>query len=430
MKIKKLFILTLSAILLLGAMTVLFSCSEEEEKPCTHQYGEWQTVTAATCKQTGTKQRTCSLCQATEDGVIELAPHIISIIPGTPATCTQAGLTDKKVCSVCELVIQEHENIAIVPHTEQIIPAVKATCKKTGLTEGKKCSVCTAVLVEQTETPIDPETHVEEIIKGVEPTCTSIGFSDGKKCSDCGKVILKREPLNRLDHVLEPLEATAPTCTSWGYDVGTKCSVCKATVSLGDEIPPLDHDFDENGICKMCSQAYTYSENLNYVLVEDDGDPYYIVKGRGECTDSNIIIPDDIDGIPVKKIASGAFYMDSEIGSLKIGKNVTEIGGNAFFSSASFAYLEIPDSVTTIGEFAFDFCPGIKIVSFGKGVSDIDPNAFVRAVNIKRIIISEENPNFKVDNNALYTKDGKTIVLVARTSKNDRFEIPSGVERI
>ena len=118
-------------------------------------------------------------------------------VEGTPATCSQTGLTACKKCSECDKFIVKQEVIPAkghdysaavteptcmlggfttytcgscghfyndnqVPatgHTEVIDAAVAATCTNTGLTEGKHCSVCNEVLVAQQVVAINEENH-------------------------------------------------------------------------------------------------------------------------------------------------------------------------------------------------------------------------------------------------------------------------------
>ena len=70
-------------------------------------------------------------------------------IPAVAPTCTEAGLTAGKACSLCGKVMVAQETVDPTGHTEEIIPAEDATCIKNGLTQGIRCSVCDEILVAQ-----------------------------------------------------------------------------------------------------------------------------------------------------------------------------------------------------------------------------------------------------------------------------------------
>ena len=105
-----------------------------------HSYAaEWTTDEthhwhAATCSHTDQKSG--------------YAEHTYTITSDT-ATCTAAGeKTETCVCGVSRTTASPAKG-----HTEETIPAVPATCTTAGKTEGKKCSVCSEVLEAQQEVP-------------------------------------------------------------------------------------------------------------------------------------------------------------------------------------------------------------------------------------------------------------------------------------
>ena len=62
---------------------------------CTHNWGEWQTKTQATCTQEGAKERKCTLCEETESDKIAMLAHSwVSATCSAPKTCSVCAITE------------------------------------------------------------------------------------------------------------------------------------------------------------------------------------------------------------------------------------------------------------------------------------------------------------------------------------------------
>ena len=81
-----------------------------------HAYGAAVVTKEATCTESGSKTLTCTVCGYVNE--LEIAPtgHTETKVPGYDPTCTAAGLSDGKVCSVCETVTVEQVEINAVGH--------------------------------------------------------------------------------------------------------------------------------------------------------------------------------------------------------------------------------------------------------------------------------------------------------------------------
>ena len=85
---------------------------------CTeHAYGAPEVTKEATCTESGERKLTCTVCGYSETKEIAPNGHEETKVPGKAPTCTAAGLSDGKVCSVCETVIVEQVEINSTGHS-------------------------------------------------------------------------------------------------------------------------------------------------------------------------------------------------------------------------------------------------------------------------------------------------------------------------
>lgn len=133
------------------------------------------------------------------------------------------------------------------------------------------------------------------------------------------------------------------------------------------------------------------------------------------------------------------------------GKPVTQIGQYAIASVNNIIVADTGD-VNTVSDLSFRYCQQIEKVILGKGLNNIGSHAFRDCDQLQTLIIETENTNlnfnnfhncsnfveikvnidnktYKVEDNILYSKDGKTLYLVPR-GREGELVIPDGVETI
>jgi hypothetical protein len=112
----------------------------------------------------------------------------------------------------------------------------------------------------------------------------------------------------------------------------------------------------------MYDRTQTDEQGLYYSLKQaEDGSFYYSVTGHSDELNTEIVIPAEFDGCPVKAIEGaldqwsngGAFKGCSDLTSVKIGKNVTSIGDYAFYGCTSLESITLPKKLESIGNGAF-----------------------------------------------------------------------------
>ena len=312
-----------------------------------------------------------------------------------------------------------------------------------------------------------PHDHVftEIIIK--EATCTEDGQKD-LVCDICGYT--EGYPI-LAGHKYEQIPDKAPNCTTTGWQNYDKCTVCGEDFYTELEINPNLHDFDTAGICTRCGKdAY---EGIKFSL--SDNRKYYVVSGVEnlsineiripaqykeldvkaigynafwECQSTKIVLPDTITIIDsnafsscynltelvlpegVTTIGSCAFSGCSSLIELNIPASVTEIGGEAFYGCGSLTTIHIPDGVTSLGDRMFAGCENLISITFGKGVKELGRFVFENCTALKDFIVNKENPYFKANGGALYSKDGTVLYAYGLGNTAASFTVPAGVKTI
>lgn len=179
----------------------------------------------------------------------------------------------------------------------------------------------------------------------------------------------------------------------------------------------------------------------------DDGKGQLEIQGLSEISLKVVVIPEKIDGYPVKKISfrdcenltyviipdsvteigDMAFYDCDSLTSVTIPDSVTEIGDGAFYDCDSLISVTIPGSVMKIGESAFKGCESLTSVTISGGVTEIGGWAFRDCESLTNITIPDSV--MKIGEGTFYDCDSLTSVTIpgSVTEIGDRVVMGVGV---
>ena len=190
-----------------------------------HYFDEWKINLNASCTEAGEKEHTCKICGGNFSEIIPPLGHKEEDLPAISATCTQAGLTAGKKCSVCGLITKEQTTVSATGHKVLIDPAVAATCTTTGKTAGSHCSVCGEIIESQSTVPATGHKVLTD--PAVAVTCTTVGKTAGSHCSVCGKTIKAQTAVPATGHKWSTW-TTTKEATALAEGKQTRyCSSCK-----------------------------------------------------------------------------------------------------------------------------------------------------------------------------------------------------------
>ncbi len=148
------------------------------------------------------------------------------------------------------------------------------------------------------------------------------------------------------------------------------CSACLTANSEIDLIDPPDLEIDE----------YMYGD-LTYILKDDHAEIISCeLKASGE-----IIIPKELDGLPVTVIGANCFFYCANVTSVVIPDSVTEIKAAAFSGCTGLTEIDIPDKVTNIETGAFLGCRNLESIAIPESVEYIGDGAFYNCLSLADI---------------------------------------------
>ncbi len=123
---------------------------------------------------------------------------------------------------------------------------------------------------------------------------------------------------------------------------------------------------------------------------------------------------------------NGMFSACNNLKELNYPDSIEIIGD---MTSCGLEKINIGDSILSAGP--FQYCENLKEIYIGEKtkIGEAVNCAFLKCPNLVKIKVSEKNPYYKMVDDCLYTKDGKTLIVACKNIKGN-FEIKSGVEKL
>ncbi len=330
------------------------TCNSEYGTAKGHTFGEWETVSEATCTAAGEKKQSCE-CGEEKTDIIPALGHDYSDVV-VEATCTAKGsitstcaeCSDVKIvytdpkghswnieaptceegqeCSVC------HETVKALGHNYELVDTEPATCTATAV-EKYACSVCSATYTVNVGDMLDHDTT------GATPTLVIV---DGETClyiqkyvcNDCGAEVEGKEV---TQHEFTAVITTAATCK----DTGIKTRTCKLCEHSETEVIPVDdvtgHTWTEGelvgnvrtDVCSICNSEKTVTVLTGETNINDLKDTEVSVG------DANITIDEDtVNGIGDKDVTISADTLtDEDKSDLKLDDDqLAQVGNNEIYN--------------------------------------------------------------------------------------------------
>ena len=110
-----------------------------------------------------------------------------------------------------------------------------------------------------------------------------------------------------------------------------------------------------------------------------------LVTGTTVFETKRIVIPSEVDGVPVIGIQAGAFENNEKLTEIVLPDTLRTVEARAFSGCTSLKEIVFPSSMEYIGDEAFFGCVSLERVTFGENTRFIGHNAFSECVALTEI---------------------------------------------
>ena len=140
-------------------------------------------------------------------------------------------------------------------------------------------------------------------------------------------------------------------------------------------VEPGDPNFDGLTIKKGEDVDLTPEpEDIFELKLGDDGDSYTVVSYLGN--DTEVVIPEMVNGIYVTRIGGEAFKNDENITSVTLPDSIVSIGDKAFMSCTQLESINLPEGLIELGKEAFENCYKLNSINIPSGIACINEKVF------------------------------------------------------
>ncbi len=201
-----------------------------------------------------------------------------------------------------------------------------------------------------------------------------------------------------------------------------------ACAVMGGVLPYSSNVTENSAITVSAAEEYTVEtyESLTYLKYSD----HVEISGCDKSV-TEVVIPSEIEGVPVTSIGEYAFHRCSGLTSIAIPDSVINIDNFAFDSCHGLTSITIPDSVTSIGEGAFSDCSSLTSITIPAGVKKIGVKTFSGCTVLTSITIP--NSVTSIGDSAFSSCYGLTSITIPNSVthiENNAFINCSGLTSI
>lgn len=392
---KKKIIYLLLGLALPTCLTACIQPTGEDPENHVHTWNSGTVEKEPTCTTNGEKLFTCTECSETKTESIPAKGHTEQVVEGTPSTCTEAGLTEGKVCSVCDEVLVAQQPARLADHT--IVNDICTVCgyevytvglqfelndgendyTVIGYTGTEKSVVIPSKYEGKPVIAIKNEAFKECTFENIKlpVSIKEIGAGAFKDCEDLESIIIPENVQIIKDDTFNGCESLG-SVTFEGNIRG-----------LGERAFYLCEELYSIQLPESCEEIGAEAFRLCYSL-------------------SNITLPSKL------RYLGGYSLSQTAISTIVIPSTINTIKGGTFSQCKSLKNVTISEGVKTIEEYAFHSCAVLEKIHIPASVTKIEQNIFAYTQILRNITVDEDNQVYDSRNNCKAIIETETNTLI------------------
>ena len=126
------------------------------------------------------------------------------------------------------------------------------------------------------------------------------------------------------------------------------------------------------------------SPDIDCVIDENDPEGRYYIK-QYFGSDETVVLPADIGGKPIYRIAESAFA-NSSVKEIVLPETLEYIDDYAFLGCSQLISIDLPVGLVSIGYHAFENCESLQAIEIPETVTDIGTWAFANCLSLERVV--------------------------------------------
>lgn len=171
------------------------------------------------------------------------------------------------------------------------------------------------------------------------------------------------------------------------------------------------------------AQAQT-TNGFSYI---DDGGSITITGY--DCSSNVVTIPALVNGLPVTKIGTRAFFQCTNLTQVTIPDAVTLISDYAFYLCRGLTNIDIPIHVTALGDYAFTGS-GLVRISIPANLASLGDYVFQSCGNLRGFDVDAANPNYSSLGGVLFDKKQAVLIRYPEGLTSPSYLIPGTVKTV